>query len=178
MAPLRRTLRRHEEPGHARYLTHSCYGRLPLFADDAIKTAFADHLARVRHRGGFQLYAWVVMPEHIHLLLTSDLPELTVTRLLRALKRPFAAMVLSRWRQRSAAILERVRDNRGASHFWQDGGGYDRNIFSVNELSEKVTYIHNNPVSRGLVRCATDWPWSSAAWYEKREGLAMDPWPA
>ena len=159
-------------------MTHSCYGRLPLFANDAIRTTFADHLARVRRRGGFQLYAWVVMPEHIHLLLTPDLPDVTVTKVLRALKRPFAAMVLSRWRQLDAAILQRIGDNRGAPHFWQDGGGYDRNIFSVSELSEKVAYIHNNPVRRGLVRRAVDWPWSSVAWYELRQGLPMDPWPA
>jgi len=63
------------------------------------------------------------------------------------------------------------------THFWQDGGGYDRNIVSDRELYEKVQYIHDNPVRRGLIGRPADWPWSSARWYERREGLAMDSFP-
>jgi putative transposase len=151
---------------------------LPLFGNDAIKRALGDHLAAVHSRGGFELYAWVVMPEPVHLLVTPGLPEFTVTRLLRALKRPFASLVLMRWRALGAGILERVGDSRGAAHFWQDGGGYDRNIFSREELAEKVAYIHSNPVRRGLVNRPQEWAWSSSRWYERREGLAMDAWPA
>jgi putative transposase len=94
-----------------------------------------------------------------------------------ALKRPFAALVLGRWRRLDAAILARVRDRRGQAHFWLGGGGYDRNIISDRELHEKFQYIHNNPVERGLVARPEDWAWSSARWYERREGLAMDPLP-
>ncbi|HEY4328894.1 MAG TPA: hypothetical protein VGN88_04100 [Phycisphaerae bacterium] len=66
--------------------------------------------------------------------------------------------------------------------FWQRGGGYDRNIFSAEELHEKIHYIHQNPVKRKLVTLATDFPWSSAADYAKqRKGpLPVDnqnlPW--
>ena len=49
--------------------------------------------------------------------------------------------------------------------FWQDGGGYDRNLRSVRDTHEKLYYIHNNPVIRKLVARPEDWPWSSAqAW--------------
>jgi len=177
MPRIRRTLKRYEEPGQGRYLTCSCYSRLPLFGNDRIKDAFAEHLTRVRSRWDFRLHAWVIMPEHIHLLVTPGLPAVRVTDLLRATKRPFAVLVLARWRALDAAILDRVRDARGAAHFWQDGGGYDRNIVSERELYEKVQYIHNNPARRGLIGRPADWPWSSARWYERREGLKMDPFP-
>jgi hypothetical protein len=63
MRPIRRTLKRIEEPGHARYLTFSSYRRLPLFKNHAIEQLFADQLAITRARLDFELYAWVVMPE-------------------------------------------------------------------------------------------------------------------
>ncbi|MCA9235524.1 MAG: hypothetical protein KDA44_08625 [Planctomycetales bacterium] len=41
-------------------------------------------------------------------------------------------------------------------------GGYDRNLRSVRDVHEKIRYVHENPVRRGLVATAVDWPWSSA----------------
>ena len=46
--------------------------------------------------------------------------------------------------------------------FWQDGGGYDRNLRTAEELREMLKYVHNNPVRRELVARPEDWPWSSA----------------
>ena len=62
-------------------------------------------------------------------------------------------------------------------HFWQPGGGYDRNIFSTKALMSVVNYIHANPVRRGLVEDPLDWEWSSARWWAGRRDdakLAMD----
>jgi putative transposase len=177
MAHIRRILKRYEEPGHVRCLTFSCYDRLPLFTNERIKQAFVDQLVLTRNRLHFELYGWVVMPEHTHLLLRPNLPKVAVTAILHALKRPFADKVLDRWRQLNAPILNRVRNTTGKPHFWLEGGGYDRNIISKEELFEKLVYIHNNPIKRGLVDRAADWRWSSAAWYERREGLPMDPLP-
>jgi len=59
-------------------------------------------------------------------------------------------------------------------HFWQDGGGYDRNIRNAKALRDIFTYIHNNPVKRGLVSRQEDWKWSSARDWA---GLAVGPIP-
>ena len=177
MPVIRRTLKRREIPGHVRYLTCSCYQRLPLFENDWTKNAFAEHLSLVRDRLDVALYGWVIMPEHIHLLLTPALPRVTVTDVLRALKRPFARKVLGRWRRLDAPMLRQVCDARRKPHFWQRGGGYDRNIVTDHELYEKLAYLHANPVRRRLVARPTAWTWSSALWYERREGLNMDPLP-
>ncbi len=75
-------------------------------------------------------------------------------------------------------MLERVVTPKGQQRFWQVGGGYDRNIISQKEMEEKIEYIHQNPVRRGLVKRATDWMWSSANWYadDRRSGkIVIDP---
>ena len=52
-----------------------------------------------------------------------------------------------------------------AYRFWQRGGGYDRNLRTVADIYEKIEYVHNNPVRRGLAASAEEWPWSSCrAW--------------
>jgi REP-associated tyrosine transposase len=66
--------------------------------------------------------------------------------------------------------------------FWQPGGGYDRNITSIEALRAMIDYIHANPVRRGLVARPEDWEWSSARWYaglrpvklEMAQGVPME----
>ncbi|MEO0588409.1 MAG: transposase [Planctomycetota bacterium] len=157
----RRKLKRIENPAHLRYLTFSCYQRLPLLGNAAIRDLFVEQLQLTHDRLGFGLFAWVVMPEHVHLLVQPP-SGTTVSSILAALKRPVAAQVLSRWREIDAPILSRIQDIAGRSHFWQRGGGYDRNISSLDEAREKFGYIHANPVRRGLVDRPADWAWSSA----------------
>jgi putative transposase len=146
-------------------LTFSCRGRIPLFQSDAIKDAFAAHLAELQMRRSFRLIAWVVMPDHVHVLLIPDLPHEPIPVLLNDLKRPFAERVIRRLRALEAPVLRRLTDARGHVRFWERGGGYDRNIFTRAELLEKVNYIHTNPVRRGLVSAPIEWRWSSAAWW-------------
>ena len=150
----RKKLRRLEVPGTARLLTFSCYRRLPLFGNDRIKDRFVEHLCRATHSADANVFAWVVMPEHVHLVLL--LEGRTVESFLRSLKSPFASEVLARWRQLRAPILDAVGNT-----FWQRGGGYDRNVFG-DELLEKIRYCHANPVDRRLCGTSIDWRWSSA----------------
>ncbi len=81
------------------------------------------------------------------------------------------------WQSLDVPILRRIQDTQGAYHFWQQGGGYDRNLFSEDEYGEKLTYMHDNAVRRGLVSRAADWRWSSAEWYDgekDRAAMATD----
>jgi putative transposase len=86
----------------------------------------------------------------------------TVPQFLARLKHLFAQTVLARWRGLNAPILERLIDEQGRTRFWQRGGGYDRNLFSDAEVTEKVQYIENNPVRAGLVNIPSEYRWSSA----------------
>jgi len=55
----------------------------------------------------------------------------------------------------------RTSNGKVAYRFWQRGGGYDRNLRSDRDIHEKIAYVHDNPIRRGLVERAEDWPWSS-----------------
>ena len=158
-------MRRIERPGPDRFLTFSCRHRLPLFGNTRIRDLFAKHLDAARAGGAFLVHAWVVMPEHIHLLLFPTTEDGSLARDLGELKRAFAQDVIKRWRELEAPILARITEPSGGFRFWQPGGGYDRLIYTYDEFWEKVDYTNSNPVRRGLVQLAIDWPWSSARAY-------------
>jgi len=154
----------------ARYLTFSCHQRLALLGRREWRDVFAHGLAAARERCGFKLVAWVVMPEHVHLILVPGL-EVPVPRILCAIKQPIAQRAIKRWRETDAPILDKITVQDGRCRFWQAGGGFDRNVRGTKELGREIVYIHNNPVRRGLVEHPTDWAWSSARWYAgQREG--------
>ncbi|MAY74800.1 MAG: hypothetical protein CMJ31_08840 [Phycisphaerae bacterium] len=164
-------MKRIENANHARFLTFSCFRRLPLFSNDLIKDAFVERLTETRRRHALKLHAWVVMPEHVHLILRCE-AEVTVAQVLRTLKIGLAKDVISRWRDLDAPIIDRVTDSRGQTRFWQRGGGYDRNLLMGSELFKKIEYVHRNPVRRGLVEQPSAWRWSSARWWSgDRDGV-------
>jgi putative transposase len=93
---------------------------------------------------------------------------------------PVQRAALAYLRRHAPAFLERLRDEQpnGEVHyrFWQRGGGYDRNVNEPATIRAMIEYIHDNPVRRGLVKRAIDWPWSSARFFAGMDALlAMDP---
>ncbi|HUU09691.1 MAG TPA: hypothetical protein VM431_04040 [Phycisphaerae bacterium] len=169
----RRRRKRYDVPGHAHYLTFSCWRNQPLLARERPRAWLLESLDAARGVHRFDLWAWVIMPEHVHLLL---LPAdgVGVGAILRSVKQPVAKAAVSWVRQHRPQWLPRMLDlqpsGRRAYRFWQPGGGYDRNLWTPQELREKIDYIHANPVRRGLVEHPRDWPWSSyRAWQEGTE---------
>ena len=134
-------------------------------------------LARCRERFGFRLVAWVVMPDHVHLILVPDPRREPMAAILRSLKQPVAQGLIKAWRGSSSPMLKDLATPRGEVRVWQEGGGFDRNSRSPEELADEIEYIHQNPVKAGLVGAPTDWAWSSARWYAgQREGaIPIDP---
>ncbi len=78
-------LRRHQHEGHDHFITVSCHNRKPFLASDEAKQTFLHHLERVRERHGLQVFGYVLMPEHVHLLVNE--PEHTdLEKTMRVLK--------------------------------------------------------------------------------------------
>src|SRR4051812_22923441 len=106
------------------------------------------------------------MPEHVHILVQPTKPDARIDLLLKAIKAPFSARVRRRLEDARSPLRERltVRERPGVYRFrfWQEGGGYDRNLRSVEAVEAAIAYIHENPVRRGLCKRPTDWRWSSA----------------
>jgi putative transposase len=104
-------------------------------------------LERVRQSYELCVYGYVVMPEHVHLLVSE--PEGSdLAHAMQSLKQGVA---------RTLAL-------RAAESFWQ-ARYYDFNVWNEKKFLQKLRYIHRNPVTRGLVERPEDWEWSSYRHY-------------
>jgi putative transposase len=166
--PRRKTCRRYDIPGDAHCLTFSCYQRLPLFSRERSCGWMLQALESGRARQLYDLWGFVVMPEHVHVVLCPR-SDVRIASILTTLKQSVARRALS-WLQREAPdFLPRLEDRQPNGQrcyrFWQRGGGYDRNLRTVADIHRNIEYVHENPVHRGLVNASEDWPWSSCrAW--------------
>ena len=180
---VRRTRRSINEPGHAHELTFSCHRRWPLLSKDRTRQWFVEALDQARQRWAFELWAYVIMPEHAHILLWPTQPDYEMEHILKAIKLSVSRRATIFLRHNAPQWLDRLAvrrpDGRIEHRFWEQGGGYDRNVYREDAAWNSVHYLHNNPVRRGLVATPTEWRWSSARWYEGLDdvALAMDNHP-
>ena len=169
-------LKRYYGQRHLHFITCSCYRRLPLLRSARAKNLFAKVLGEVRDRYGFVLVGYVVMPEHIHLLI-GEPPRGTPSTVMQVVKQRVSHR-LRRQRRTSAAQLRLRFDPSGDSlpRFWQLRF-HDFNVWSHKKRVEKLQHMHLNPVKRGLVAHPRHWPWSSFSFYANRKpGLVpIDP---
>jgi putative transposase len=146
----RKQVRSYNEPGHAHELTFSCFRRLPLFSKDRSRQWFIEALESTRQRLRLALWAYVIMPEHVHVLVWPREPVYEVRLIRTALKVPVQRKALAFLRQCAPDFLQQLRDQQpnGEVHyrFWQRGGGYDRNVTDTATLQTMIDYIHQNPV--------------------------------
>ncbi|MBN1912150.1 MAG: transposase [Pirellulales bacterium] len=160
--------KRFDLEGEAHCLTFSCFQRLPLLGRPRSCRWMLEAFESARGRGLFDLWAYVIMPEHVHVILMPH-QDVKVSAILTALKQAVSNRALAWLRRHRPDFLPRLEDIQpnGKRHhrFWQRGGGYDRNLRSIPDIFEKIDYVHHNPVRRGLVENPADWPWSSCrAW--------------
>lgn len=107
----------------------------------------------VRRRRGFRLPGFVVMPDHLHLLVLPAAGD-TISALVQELK------------YASGRRINAARGHKGA--LWQKGF-FDRFMRTPKELLETLDYMHQNPVRKGFVEKPEDWRWSSARAYAGQE---------
>lgn len=132
---------RYQKTGyHLHFITFSCHQRLPYLGNPTTRDLFEQSLETMRGRYDFLVHGYVVMPEHVHLLV-SEPKEAILAKAIQALK-------LS------------VSVQQGRTCFWQKRY-YDFNVYTDEKRIEKLRYIHRNPVTRELVTQPEDWKWSS-----------------
>lgn len=131
-------------------------------------------LARVREEMGFRLIGYVVMPEHVHLLM-SEPPRGTPSTVLQKLKLRVSRKMRRRRKSAARGQMRLPFEERGESlrAFWQ-ARFYDFNVYSERKRIEKLDYMHANPITRKLVSHPKDWPWSSWGFYS-RTGKVLIP---
>ena len=166
--PHRKTCKRYDIDGQPHCLTFSCFQRQAFLSRQRCCVWLAEALNTGRHEGLYDLWGYVFMPEHVHLVLLPR-PGIRISRILFTINASVAKRALLWVRNECPAFLERMEDRqpngRCQHRFWQRGGGYDRNLRTLNDIREKINYIHANPLRRGLVPSIEDWHWSSyRAW--------------
>ena len=140
-------LHRYQQAKDLHFITFSCYRRQPKLAAPATRSLFESALEQTRRACGFGVIGYVVMPEHVHLLL-GEPDTAPLATALQALKQSVA---------RRLAL-------RQPEPFWQ-ARYYDFNVWAEPKRIEKLRYLHRNPVTRGLVAKPEDWQWSSWSSY-------------
>jgi len=171
-----------DEPGHVHELTFSCCHRYQFLAADRTCEWLANAIGRARERLGFEVWSYVFMPEHVHLVIRPRDVDSSITSILKAVKQPVGRRAVLYLKEHAPQWLPRItreRNGRIERLFWQPGGGYDRNIVEPRTLASILDYVHLNPVRRGLVEKSADWQWSSASWFEgaPKNDLHPDPIP-
>jgi putative transposase len=138
-------LHRYQQTGALHFLTFSCYHRLPKLGTPASRDRFEHSLESTRAKYAFHVFGYVVMPEHIHLLV-SEPQHNSLAKAIQTLKHSVSLHLGT------------------GEPFWQSRY-YDFNVFSERKRIEKLRYIHRNPVARGLVTSPDRWQWSSFRQY-------------
>jgi len=153
-------LHRYYGAGYLHFITTSCYQRRRLLSRPQNRDLFLQVLESVRRRYHFVVVGYVVMPEHVHLLI-GEPQRGNPSVVMQALKQGFARRLLARLRRtadpgQSSLWNTAVEEGR----IWQHRF-YDFVVFTAKKRVEKLRYMHNNPVKRGLVLAPEQWAWSS-----------------
>jgi putative transposase len=154
-------LRRFPTHGHPVFLTLVCAERAPLLRAEWSARLFLDCLRGVRAVAPFQMHGYVVLEDHVHLLLTPI--EGCFDRLTHALKVRFAYRHAMQVGGRRQAVWQ--------ARYW------DHVVRDARDLAAHLDYIHINPVKHGLASRANDWPWSSFQAHVQR-GMYAPDWAA
>ncbi len=140
-------LKRFQRTRHLHFVTFTCHRRVPLLNTPEAAHTFEETLERVRRWYSFCVSGYVVMPDHVHLLMSEP-------------ARSQLSTVIQMLKQIVARKLGGATDDR----FWEKRY-YDFNVWSESKRIEKLRYMHRNPVKCGLVEKPQDFPWSSFRHY-------------
>ena len=157
-------LKHYDDLGTTRFVTFCCYRLGKYLSNSRARELLVKYLDEARRKHVFQLLGYVIMPEHVHLVLLPP-DGMKLGLVIREIKSKMA-------REYFASVM---RDTPGKRVYWEKRC-YDHNCRSADAVREKINYCHNNPVKRGLVSNPGEYEWSSYNWYEGRADvpLAMD----
>ena len=140
-------LRHQAFPGATYFVTTKCWQGVQVFQVHEVAEILISKILEYRNKGSYSLHEFVVMPNHVHLLLTPG-PSTSLERAIQFIKGG------------SSHEIHRLRGSR--SEIWQPGF-HDWTIRDAADWNSKALYIRWNPVQAGLVERPEDWPYSSAS---------------
>ena len=167
-------LKHYDHDGRARFITFCTHKRIPILTNASFRKVIVECLEEVRKSYGLCLLGYVIMPEHIHLVVVPP-KELKLGPVIGELKRISAKRIHELLHVNNGDLIERLivtRNGRQRFALWQRRC-FDHNCRSDESVWEKIEYCHNNPVTRGLVSEPDDWQWSSCRWYQGSQDVVL-----
>jgi putative transposase len=156
---------------HLHFITCSCYRRLPFLNSAKSRDRFLSLLEQTRERYRFVVVGYLVMPEHMHLLISE--PEVgNPSTVMQVLKQRTARALLPKRRRKDPRQGSLFGEESQKRAFWQ-ARFYDFNVWTSKKRVEKLRYTHRNPVKSGPVESPERWRWSSCRFYQLDEAGAV-----
>jgi putative transposase len=144
------------------FLTSVAKDRLLVFRTDAIKDIACKALDEARKSGQFALYAYVIMPDHLHLITDSARSSEDTLRFINGI---MSHRVIGHLKEKGHEVsllkLRQETKRRNYCHSLWDHHPNVRVLLTEGMLMERVHYLHQNPVRAGLVKRAEDYRYSS-----------------
>ncbi len=161
-------------PGHAHELTFSCYKNQPLLEGNRTKNYLVQAISFAAKKHKIHIWAYVIMPSHVHILIFPCEQNYSISKILKTIKQSVSRKEILYLKKNAPEHLEKIYTGQKSAkyRFWQDGGGYDKNVTSKDAILNMINYIHNNPVRNGIVKNPEQWEWSSYKdWNNLEDGL-------
>ena len=151
---------------------------LPVLIEARYIDPIIESLNYCRAHKGLQLFAFVVMPNHLHLIAAASAD---LNAVMRDFKRFTSRTIHDRLKEdgRDTAVYwlahatQAARRQRGELGLWADGF-HPQAVYSRDVIQQKLAYLHDNPVRKGLVQTPEEWWYSSAGWYAGRKQVCME----
>ncbi len=161
------------EPTHPHFVTCTILHWIPIFTRKESIQIILDCLKFLKEKDNLKLFAYVILENHLHLVVQSD----DLNKTMESFKKFTAKKILEMLKRENViSILEQLafykKAHRREKNFQVYEEGYQPKLMQTNEMMiSKIKYIHENPVKRGYVDEAMHWRYSSARDYEGVEGL-------
>lgn len=153
----------------AYYLTSVTKDRLPVFRTNIIASIACEAIAEARRSGGFKIFAFVIMPDHYHMVTDSYLPTSDTNRFVNGIisKRVLDHLKTAGNESSLAKLRIQRRPDGWKYSLWQHHPD-TRLLWNEKMLWQRIQYTHLNPVRAGLVDHPNEWRWSSSRIFHSR----------
>jgi putative transposase len=164
--------------GQLYFITSTIIQWIPVFNDEKYFDIIIESLQFCRKEKGLRIYAYVILDNHFHLIVSSEKLELTI----QSFKRHTARKILEKikndkkdWLLNQLEYFKLKHKTKSVHQVWQEGY-HPQEIISHNMFEQKVNYMHFNPVRRGYVNEPVHWKYSSASTFanESKGLLELD----
>ncbi len=163
----------------AHALTFTCFHGQRFLSSDRTCMWLAESIDRARAKHAFDLWAYVFMPNHVHLVLWPRSADFHLRAVFAAIKLPVSRRAVAYVKTHAGPFLAKMLDKQPngqtVHRFWQRGGGYDRDLTGAGTIHATIDYIHANPLRARLVEQPELWRWSSASHFAGTATAPLTP---